>query len=191
MKLTDNSFVIVLVLWAILSGLLLVHTSALQTQNTDLERQTTDYQNQITQLENQIDELEVQNYKLEYLINELEKQLEEQIFQRTLPYAQETKIIKTEVIESNSPLRFVWVFGVNLTVKNYATRDVEGLALSIGYNENEYMATKHLGIVKAGETKTVTLSGCITGGPDKASATLWFKDVKIDTKTFRYAIKID
>ena len=89
MKLSDNAFVIILVLWAILSGLLLLQIADLQNQNNDLKRQTIEYPNQIEQLENYIDELENQTSELEDQIEELENQiqdLEEQVFLKSSGY---------------------------------------------------------------------------------------------------------
>ena len=155
-------------MWAILSGLLLVHLSDLQSENTVLKGQTGGYQNQICQLENQIDEMENQTSKLENQITELEKQLEEQIYQKMV----EDGVIKIIDVERG------WYSGswgagaidIEVSVKNYGRSNVDGLVLELG---NTYAGTvedtKAVGLLQAGKTKTITLRGgysFVTGGPN-------------------------
>lgn len=170
MKLSDNSFVIILVLWAILSGLLLVHISDLQTQNNTLEIQTSDYQNQIEQLENQIDDLE------------------QQVYQKKLSAARQVKISGIELGPGKTESLFVDYFDIYVAITNYGPNSVVGLVVSTGsYNNGEQPSDREpIELLKAGETATVTLHGSDVWGSRTEGVSLWFNDVAIDSKSIDY-----
>ena len=183
-KLFAGLYIVIIVL-SFSCGFLLLHINDLQNQNSTLEDEISAYQSQIGKLENQTSELEDQ-------IDELEKQIEdlqEQIFQKKLADAKQVEIIKVERSEDIHDSWFVQMFNVYATIKNRGTKDVnvDGLVLSIGSGEPNPSSAKPVGVLKAGETKTVGLGGVTIQGPfTGAVVTLWFNDVKIDTKQLDY-----
>lgn len=169
---------IVIIALSFSCGFLLLHINDLQNQNSVLEDQTTEYQNQIGQLENQTSELEDQ-------IEQLEKQIEDlqgQIFQKKLSDAKQVEIIKVERGEDVHDSWWVAMFNVYATIKNQGTKDVnvEGLVLSIGSGEPNPSSAVPVGVIKAGETRTVGLGAVTIQGPGTGVVTLWFNDVIVD-----------
>ena len=161
-------------------GLLFYQIGEMQNQNSELQTQTDQLENQITELENQASVLEDQ-------IDELEQQIEdlqEQIFQKKLSDARQVKITKVARGEDVHQSWFVEIFNVYVTVENQGTKDVnvDGLVLSIGSGEHNPSSAKPVGFIQTGETKTFGLGAITIQGPGTGVVTLWFNDVKIDTK---------
>lgn len=104
-----------------------------------LENQTSELEDQIDELEEQLDDLEEQL--------ELERKIDEGVVEIT---GIETRYKGNAI--------FVAHYDVYVTVKNYGVNDVSGLAVSTGIDAASPYNPESIEVLKAGETKTVTLS---------------------------------
>jgi len=113
-------------------------------QNSNLQNQLGEYQGQITKLQNQNSELEDRNSELENQMIQLQNQVSEL---QNLNGEQEaqlskvTNIIKITRFTVSGPLNpiggLLMASTANLTIHNFGINDVDGLTLSIKYNDVE------------------------------------------------------
>ena len=104
---------------------------------------------------------------------QIEWYLEEQDYQRELADAKKIEITKIESTQWKDMFMLA-SRSVYVTVTNQGTNDVDGLTLVAEYTDSD-TKTEHLGLLKAGQSKTVTF-GEIYGGSSIKRYTIMVDD---------------
>ena len=207
---------VIIILLSGVCGVLFYQISDMQSQNSDLQKQIGQLENQTSKLEDQIDELknkesdlesqyhnqivqletqigEIENRyqnqtdQLEKQITELEKQLEKEIFLRTLPDAKQVNITAFRAYGWNMVSTEVMSF-CNVTVQNFGTNDVDGLTIRISgvnrFTDWTYGGEQEVALLKAGETKNINIESAQSMAFfSDITATLMLGDIIIDEST--------
>ena len=195
MKSLSGDALIIITLLGVFCGLLFVHTSDLQNENSVLESQVSGYQNQIPQLEVQIDELENQKDELKDQVKELRTQLATQNYQKRLSDAKQVNITKTyykyNVVQRQAGSYDYFC----VKIKNHASRTVEGLVLIVKhhfvysdfiYTGNDYYRDDiNVGTLEAGSTKHLQV--VIT---ERMSPDIIYRQTEVDDIILRWQNEI-